>query len=152
MTHVPRKEGTRDHDYGLLAGGIAVNADYNPVKELDMVTRQLASVHGVPTEEAALDFIVTMSDAQRRAAVAIMEGVDRGTARFVQRIRDFEQFFTESNAEVMRAFGNSPYNGEGFAVEFGVYRGRAHLTFKQAGDKCDLQYTPSAALRDFVWP
>jgi hypothetical protein len=143
---------TREIDFGLLSGTIAVNADYNPVKELETITRQLASIDPLPTEEAALNFICEITIEQRRAAVAILEGVDWGVERFVDRLRGFEQFFTADNASILKTFGDSPHNAQGFGVVFEWRNGQSLLTFWQAGTKCALQYGNSAALANFKWP
>jgi hypothetical protein len=146
---------TRDHDFGLLAGGIAVNAEYNPEKELHTIVRQLesilSSVQGL-SEESILYFIAELTDAKRRAAVALMEIVDRGIERFIARIREFEQFFTADNAVLLKAFGDSQHNSQGFAVEFRERNGQAILEFEQSRKKCELRYSPSFAIRDFTWP
>jgi hypothetical protein len=143
---------TREHDFGIMSGAVAVISDYNPVKELEMLIRQLESVDALPTEDAALDFIVAIDERQRHAGVAIMEGVDVGVIKFSNRLRDFLQFFTRENAAVLNAFGTSPHNNQSFSVEFELIHNRPCLRFKQRGKPCKLEIGPQFGVLDFSWP
>ncbi|MGD9839498.1 MAG: hypothetical protein AB7F72_09860 [Afipia sp.] len=143
---------TREHDFGLLSGSLVLIIDYTPVKDLDMIIRQLASVHCIPSQEATLEFVTSISAEQRRAGVAIMEGVDAGVEKFKGRIREFLQFFTRENAQVINAFGTSDYNSLYFKAEFELIHNRPCLTIMHKGKPCQLLVGDSFAGLDIKWP
>jgi hypothetical protein len=143
---------TREHNYGLMTGTLAVIQDYNPVKELEFVTRQLESVHGLPTEEAALEFVTAITEQQRHAGVAIMQAIDEGTMKFANRVKEFLTFFTRENAEVLNAFGQSPYNNMHFTVTYETLRRGPSLRIKQGAKICKLDVGPQFSALEFTWP
>lgn len=147
-----REIQTREHNYGLLSGAIAVHSDFHPVKELEWIQRRLASVETMPTEEAALEFICSINEKQRNAAVVIMESVDVGVRRYVARVKEFLSFFTLDNARVLNAFGSSEYSPIGFSTSFETLHGRPSLRFKQGRIMCRLDIGPQFAALEFVWP
>jgi hypothetical protein len=143
---------TREHNYGLMSGTLAVIQDYNPVKELEWLTRQLASVHALPTEDAALEFICAIDDRQRHAGVVIMEGVDEGIIKFTNRVREFLQFITRENAQVLNAFGTSDHNSVYFTAEYETLHKRPSLRIKQGSKTCKLEVGPQFSALEFTWP
>jgi hypothetical protein len=143
---------TRDHDFGLLAGGIATIKNYDPVAELDWIIRQLGSINEVPTEESIIEFIADMNEQKRGAAVAIMESVDSKVHEFAQRISDFLSFFTHENAGRLDAYGTSNHNSAPFAVAYGELKGKPTLLIRHNGEKCSLQVGDACKAFTFVWP
>jgi hypothetical protein len=143
---------TREHNYGLMSGAVAVISDYNPAKELEFITRQMASVHALPTPEAALEFVTAIDERQRHAGVAIMEAVDEGVQKFANRVREFLQFFTRENAAVLNAFGQSPYNSIHFSVTFEKLKRGPSMRIKQGLKICKLDVGPQFCALDFDWP
>jgi hypothetical protein len=86
---------TRDIDFGFIVGQTAVAKDYNPVKQLEETIRVLNTFGDPPTEEEALELITEhMTLPQRRAAVAILQELDRGYAKVTNGLKDFWEFFT----------------------------------------------------------
>lgn len=143
---------TREHDFGILNGSLAVINEFHPVKDLETVIRQLESIESRPDEEAAINFICEMSERQRHAAVAIMEGIDKGVDKFAGRLKEFAQFFTRENAEVMNAFGTSPLNSLHFTVTFEILHKRPCLRIKHGSKLCKLDVGPQFAALDYEWP
>lgn len=143
---------TREHDFGLMSGALAVINDYQPVKDLEMIIRQLESVQCIPSPEAALEFVTSITAQQRHAGVAIMEGVDKGVEKFKGRLREFLQFFTRENAEVINAFGASNLNSLYFTAEYELLHKRPCLTITHKGKKCQLLAGDNFAGLDVKWP
>jgi hypothetical protein len=117
----------REHDFGLLLGLIAIGKQYDPIKELDDIGRRVASFGDYPDEERALELIVVMSDEERRAAVAIVRGVDRAYATFVERLNEFWSFFSPLNVERLTAYGTHPANDFSMSARFATSNGRAAM-------------------------
>lgn len=143
---------TREHDFGLLSGALVVIGDYTPVKDLEMIIRQLASVHRIPSPEAALEFVTSITPQQRHAGVAIMEGVDAGVEKIKRRLREFLQFFTQESAEVINAFGTSGFNSLCFTAEFDVINNRPCLTITHKRKACQLRVGDCFSGLDMEWP
>lgn len=149
---------TRDHVFGTFVGQTAVLTDYNPVKELATLLRQIDSIHveGVATEEDALEFICRMSDAEKRAAVAVLRDlVDPGVVKFADRLKDLAAFFCRENGEMFHAFFTSPLNTVYFSVEYEVVRGSKRLVFSRGSSRENRHIItlPSwPAKLDFRWP
>jgi hypothetical protein len=143
---------TREHIFGTMDGSIATINNYDPVKELETVIRQLSSIDEVPTENALIDFITRISVQQRTAGVAIMTEVDRGVYKLVSRLKDFLSFFTRDNAERLNAFGTSPHNSFPFEASYGLLKGLPALAFKHRGYKCVLQLGKPCHPFSFSWP
>jgi hypothetical protein len=154
------KEGveTRDHVFGTFVGHTAVLTDYNPGKELQTLYRQLDSVHaeGVATEEDALEFIVGMTEAERRAAVSILrDHVDSGIVKFVERLRDLAAFFCRENGEMFHAFFTHPLNSIYFRVDYEIVRSLPRLVFSRGSARSNRYIVTSntwAKKLDFEWP
>ena len=142
---------SREVNFGLLAGSIAVINDYKPVNDLETLIRQLESVQQPPTEEAVVEFICNVSNEQRRAAVAILRIVDAGVKRFVARLTEFFQFFTPENIATVNAFGTSPLNHLRFTAIYEQYR-RPHVTIKQGQGVCLLAVEHLFDPNAFRWP
>lgn len=142
---------TRDHELGTLRGMTAVIGDYNPVSELENIRRQLESFVFRGDEEAALDFVVELDDAKRRAAVAIMQEIDRYYIKFIKRLKDFENFFSRENIELLRQYGNHPHNQFSFDAKYEVIRGRPRITFHYQGRDHQLVIGNEIENANFNW-
>lgn len=142
---------TRDHELGILKGMTALIGEYNPVKELSHITRLLESYVFTGGEENAIDFIVTMSDNQRRAAVALMQEIDRHYVKFILRLKDFESFFSRENIEVLHRYGNHPHNQFSFDANYETIRGRPRVTFRHKGRDCQLLIGSAIGNANFQW-
>jgi hypothetical protein len=90
---------TRDIEFGFVAGQSALEKDFNPIKELDDTIRRLDSFDLRPTDEQALELAAEWEgdEKRRKAAVAILQMVDRDYARITNKLADFWSFFTISN-------------------------------------------------------
>jgi hypothetical protein len=145
-------EETREIELGVLTGLTALIRDYNPVTELNHVTGVLESMEARPGEEAAMEFIVSMSEAQRRAAVAILQEIDRGYAKFISKIRDFSQFFTRENIDRIHAYGMHPANPFTIEAKFELIHRRPRILMRHHGERCQLLITVQIDEVHFPWP
>lgn len=143
---------TREHRFGMMSGLLALNKDYNPVKELDNLIRQISSIDTVTDEAEVIDLICRVTDAQRHAAVAILRNVDAGVKKFTDRLEAFLQFFTRSNAEKLNAYGTSEHNSVYFTAQFETIHARPKMTLKFKGHPCVLQPSPCCYTIDTAWP
>lgn len=143
---------TREHDYGLLAGDLITVKNFDPVKELDTLIRQLSSIDSVDDDEQVLDFIVSITPKQRGAAVAIMETVDDNVEKLLARLRNLLSFFTRENAEQLSAYGTSPHNSLPFTAKFGPMHGRPCMVIEQGKEKCVMHVGNDCQDFSFRWP
>jgi hypothetical protein len=143
---------TRDFTFGLFTGHIAVIKDYNPVKELETMNRKLLAIAAHGSEAEALNFIVTMTEKERHAAVVILRDVDESIFKFRVRLKDLASFFTRENAENFNAFFTHQLNSIYYRVEFTTIRGQPSLRFRRGGSTYDLIRGSWADKLDFNWP
>jgi hypothetical protein len=148
----PGEEQTREIEIGVFKGGTAVTKDYNPVKELDDIIRMVASLEAIPSEEAALDFIVTMTEQQRRAAVAIIEGIDSSRRKLVSSLYDFARFFAKDNIELINTYGCHSLNQFPIEAEHLTVRGTTQVSFKHWDERCTVVIGPQVHDIDHDWP
>jgi hypothetical protein len=146
------KNAHREIDFGLLAGTRALGVKYDPVTELKDVIRRLEAITTFPTEEARVNFICGMSDAERTAAVAILKGADDGAAKFSRNLNEFVSFFTPENVALLNRFGNHPHNPAGFGARFDYIHGRPRLTIHHGKTNCFLQMESDCHDFRFHWP
>jgi len=146
------EELTREIEIGVFGGQSAVLKDYNPVKELDNVVRILSSLDATPTEEQALEFIVSMSEAQRRAAVAIIEGIDGAYGRFLEKLKDFGNFFTRENIELINAYGTHQSNPFRIEARYETIRGLPRVCIQHWSERCQLLLGQQLYDVNFEWP
>jgi len=142
---------TRDHDLGIMKGRTALIRDYNPIKELDHIKRLLESYVFTGDENNALEFIVTMTDRQRHAAVAIMQEIDSHYVKFILRLKDFESFFSRENVEQLCRYGNHPHNHFPFDAKYETIRGRPRITFRHRGHECQVIIGSAIGDANFQW-
>jgi hypothetical protein len=145
-------ESTREIEFGLLSGQTAVLKEYNPVKELDNVVRILSSLDATPTEEQALEFIVSMSEAQRRAAVAIIKAIDASYAKFVAKLKDFGSFFTRENIALINAYGTHQSNPLRIEARYEMLRGVPRVSIQRWSERCQLLIGRQLYDVNFEWP
>jgi hypothetical protein len=145
-------EQTREIEFGMFQGQTAVTKDYNPVKELDDLVRRQTSLPSTPSEEAAMNFIVTMTDAERRAAVAIIEGVDAYYAKFIAKLRDFCEFFRKENIELINVYGSHRLNPIHIEAKYATVRGLPRITMRHWSEKCLLLIGHQVYEHNFEWP
>ncbi len=145
-------EQTREIEFGVFKGQMAVVKDYNPIKELDDLVRRQVSLPATATEEDALNFIVTMTVPERRAAVAIIEGIDTYYGRFVARLRDFGEFFTKENIELIDAYGNHQLNPLRIAAKYETIRSQRRIVLQHWSERCQLLIGRQLYDYNFEWP
>jgi hypothetical protein len=145
-------EQTREIEFGAFAGQTAVVKDYNPVKELEHAIRILSSLEVTATEEQAVNFIVSMSDAQRRAAVAIIEGVNSAYNKIVAKLTDFASFFSRENIGLINAYGSHHSNPFRIEAQYQMTKSQAHITIRHFSERCQLLIGSQLYNADFEWP
>lgn len=144
---------TRDTDLGLMGGLVALQKDFNPQKDLDTIERQLASFDSIPEGEgAAIDFIVSMSAAQRTAAVAILLAADRNFGRLVEHLDDFWSFFSSENLAAIQRYSEHPDSLIHIEVERQEWRGRTTIRLQNRSFYCRLSYANPEVFKHVSWP
>lgn len=94
------------HDYGVLAGSVALRASYNPVAELETMVAALAVWNAGTSQEDIIDAIVSMNEAQRQRGYAVLTNVDhRLFPAFQSKLEDFEGFFDPENLRRLDSWG-----------------------------------------------
>jgi hypothetical protein len=158
QTHGPRglgrqgAEQTKEIEFGTIIGQTAVIKDYNPVRELDQAIRLLSSLELTPTEDLALDFIVSMDEKQRRAAVAIIEGADAARSKLVGRLHDFSKFFSKENIELIHDYGNYPNNPMRIDASFDLVRGQRRVSINHYEERFLVLIGSQLFDINFEWP
>jgi hypothetical protein len=142
---------TRDHTFGLFSGHIAVIRDFNPSKELEDINRSLTSVAANSYGQDPLEFICSMTEKQRHAAVVILRDVEASIAKFRARLRDLANFYTRDNAENLHKFFTHPLNSIYYRVELTSVRGQPTIRFKKGNGVHDLVRGSWATKLDFDW-
>lgn len=143
---------SRDVTFGTFSGHVAVHKDYNPTKELEDIYRALTSVASDSYGQDALDFIVSMSEAQRHAAVVILRDAEAKIIRFKDRLQDLALFFTRTNADKLNRFFTHDLNSIYYKVEYTTVRGQPTLRFKKGASNYDLIRGSWADKLEFDWP
>jgi hypothetical protein len=143
---------TREIEFGMFAGQIAVIKDFNPVKELDDALRILLSLDVTPTEEHTLEFIVGMTEKQRHAAVAIIEAIDSERRKLIARLHNCAQFFARENIEPINSYGSHPSNPFPIEAKYDVFRGQPRVAIKHRGELCLLLVGQQLNAIEFEWP
>lgn len=145
-------ERVREIEFGAFRGQIAVSKDYNPVRDLDTALRILFSLEETPTEERALDFIVSMSEAQRRAAVAIVRSIDSAYKKLVVKLEDFGNFFARENIKLINSYGTHPSNPFHIEAKYETLRGQPRITLQHRGERCQLLIGSQLYDTKLEWP
>ena len=142
---------TRDIDFGFLAGTTATIRDYRPVMELNDVHRNLSLLDFGGDEEAAIDFIARMTDAERRATLASLQLADKNFERFVARARDCLSFFADDNIERLNKFGTHPLNSQQFSMTLEMTGKRRFVRFKEGNLSCRIHIDVAISEINFSW-
>lgn len=143
---------TRDTDLGLMAGLVALNKDFNPVKELTDIERMVASFDLRPGEAAALDFIISMSNEQRRAAVAILQSSARKFRQLVERLDEFWSFFSPDNLAAIQRYAEHPDAVFYVNIERQITGGKTIVRISNRNFSCRLVYAPPRSVSGLEWP
>jgi hypothetical protein len=142
---------TRDHDLGHLNGTTALLSAYNPTKELAHVKRQVESFDFTGNEEEALNFIVSMTPEQKRAAVAIFQEIDRHYLKFIARLVDFSNFFERGNIEALHRYGTHPLNTFKFRATYDSWKGLPQVRFSTGGSETSIVIGLDVDNLNFRW-
>lgn len=143
---------TRDHTFGTFTGQMAVVKDFNPTKELDEIQRWLASAAAGSYGQDVLEFICSMSEKQRHAAVVILKTADEKLFKLRNRMKDLASFFTPENALSFNAFYTHDLNSLFYRVEYTTIRGEPTLRFRKGASFYDVTRGSWAEKLDFEWP
>lgn len=122
---------SRDHVFGMMAGTTALLKDYRPHVELSDAIRDANVFSFSGDEEAAIEFIVKLTTAERTAAVAICQSLDSRFTKFTSRIQDFRTFWSAENIDRLNRYGTSPFNGFPFEARRTVMHGRPVVSIRQ---------------------
>jgi hypothetical protein len=125
------KNDVRTISFGVLDGGICFLSDYNPVRELDAVERNLKRHACGKDPNSALDYIVTLKDNDRHAAYVELTEAHRGFLKFRGRLADFFAFFEGANIERVNRWGVHPANTNGFSAS--LVRRKSWLQLEMRG-------------------
>jgi hypothetical protein len=143
---------TRDIQFGMLGGTTALIGDYSPVKELDQITAALNHQNRGETEDAALEYIVTLNDAARRRAYVELTEAARSYSKFRNRLIDFVEFFEPDNIARVKTWASHPTHPQPFEVSL-MERSRMTILVMRRGNE-RFQVVLDADLRKPVpnWP
>lgn len=143
---------TRDTDLGLMSGLIALHRDFNPVKELEFIERQLASFDSTPEGEGMLEYIIGMSDRQRNVAVVILETADKKFWQLAQRLDEFWLFFSPDNLAAIRRYADHPDSVIYADIKRQTEGGRTVVRFSNRNFLCRLSYPNPRGFSELAWP
>ncbi|MDA9441635.1 hypothetical protein XH98_21610 [Bradyrhizobium sp. CCBAU 51745] len=102
--------------------------------------------------QEALDFICSMTERQRHAAVVILRDVEDNVAKLRARLKDLASFYTRENAENLNKFFTHQLNSIYYRVELTSVRSQPTLRFKRGNGVYDLVRGSWATKLDFDWP
>jgi hypothetical protein len=142
---------TRDHTFGSFSGHIAVVRDFNPGKELDHIHRMLTSVAANSYGQDPLEFICSMTEKQRHAAVVILRDVEASTIKLRSRLKDLASFYSRENAENLNRFFTHRLNSIYYQVELTSVRSQPTIRFKKGNGVYNLVRGSWATKLDFDW-
>jgi hypothetical protein len=143
---------TRDIVCGRLEGSTALIAEYNPVKELDLISNWLNGLRCEPTTEAALNWIIGLSAKERHSATVLLKEADDRFANFQKRIRDFCAFFDRDNIARIDTWGSHPQSPYQFRASIGDDRGRRICSFERMGTAFRVVLNPVLWRYEATWP
>ncbi len=143
---------TRDTMFGLLAGTTAVINDYNPVAELYRIEQVLKLYAAYPTEEAALDAVCGMTDAERQWATTRLRQTDDAFRKFQNRIEDFCAFFSAENIARISAWTGHPEHPAPFRITRTAKPGAVIVTIRSADDRFYMAIAPVIEAHRADWP
>ncbi len=142
---------TRDVDFGFMSGTTALMNDYQPVRELNDVDRNIGFLNFEGDEEAAINFISEMTEGERRATVASLHLADKNYEKFSKRVQDCLMFFSPENIARLNQFGIHPLNHQPFSAEIKTIGPRRFVKFKEGRDTCNIPIDPDLARFDYSW-
>lgn len=99
------------HNYGVLAGSVAIRAKYDPVSEIETMLTGLNVWKAGTSEGEIIDAICSMTDRQRERGYAVLTNIDHKLfPAFRAKIEDFESFFEPENLRLLHSWGQDPRN------------------------------------------
>jgi hypothetical protein len=143
---------SRDIDFGFVAGLTAASRHFNPVKDLETTVRVLDSFDARPDEEEALHLICDMTEAQRRAAVAILQELDKAHAKLAEKMNDFWRFFERANIQRLDQYGTHSANHFPFEAGYRSEHGRTLVVLTHRRVECRLSFADKFSTFAADWP
>lgn len=143
---------TRDIAFGILSGTTAVINDYNPIAELDRIKQVLQLYAGHPTEDAALNVICSMTDAERQWATTRLRQTDDAFRKFQSRIADFCAFFSPENIGRIGAWTSHSEHPAPFRITRTEKSGAVIVTIRNADDRFYVAIAQVIAAHRANWP
>lgn len=107
----------RTIDFGIIQGMTVLLSNYHPVADLARVYRLCEHYNIGDTESAALEYLVSLDNQERRNAVDRLAKIPTEYKRFQNRMRDFLGFFTPENISGINAWASHPANPNPFSAE-----------------------------------
>ena len=143
---------TRDVVFGVLAGTMAVNNDYNPVAELDRIERVLKVYPACTSEEEALEEICRWSDRERRWASTSLRRADVEYRKFQSRMVDYCSFFSAENIARIDAWTSHPEHPAGFRIRRTEKAGSVAVSITSYGDRFKAVISSVMEAHGIEWP
>ena len=100
---------------------------------------------------AAIEFIAGMSAENRKAAVAILQLADTYYDKFVRRIRDFIEFFSDMSVARLNAFGTHRLNPQSFSTVASNGKTTRVIKLNSTGEDCTPIINKKIFSFDFSW-
>lgn len=141
---------TRDTDLGMMTGLVALHRDFNPVKDLEYIERQLLAFGITPTEEEAVELIVNMSEKEKTAAVAFLQSADKKFAQLAARLAEFWSFFSADNIALVQRYADHRDSRIYVQARHQTANGRTVVRFEHREFLCLISFTQPSGSTE--WP
>jgi hypothetical protein len=147
-------QNTRDVDFGVLRGSIAVAVNYDPVRELDRIVGLLLPHDRGEAEETAIEYIAALDVGARHRATVNLREAESSYGKWRSRLADFCAFFAPENINRIRSWASHPAHPQPFTAT--ATAGKDGSLACQIRDRsaliCHVRINP--VIRDFdrPWP
>ena len=125
---------TRNIDFGVLSGAVAVSDAFKPLARIDDIRSVLSTYAGLNSEEEALDKICDMTDAVRGKTVEVLKEADDKLQKFERDMGGFCEFFSQDNIGRINKWGDHPKNVVAINITRNEIAGAVSLVIREDGE------------------
>ncbi|MDR4305945.1 hypothetical protein IHQ68_04810 [Chelatococcus sambhunathii] len=143
---------TRSVSFGVLRGTTAVKANFDPTRDIDLARSRIQPLRCEATDDAVLDFILSLDDKGREMAVGFIREAERTFEKALAAIKDFRNFFEADNLKRIDAWGAHEDAFNPVKIEDRRFLGKREVYITGSGSAALL--TPDPVLWSFQvrWP